>query len=692
LQAAEDRLDDDDLEDNFGDPDFYAYPLRIVSIPTLGRVTCNVNLDVAVAVNPHHWTMSNHFGDAPGYTCDVDVFVEHQALFGVVLTKPDVIDDDDEPVWGDWPSAGDKWSPTFRLVPDDQQLYTHHFTLRDFCPLRDRLLREIQVSIGVRCSRPSYPDLYACSSPFNVVRDAVLVEPPLNCPVFPNTLSSTVSLSTDENVAVPAFTMGSEDKATAEAIADSFDGYVRPQSVLFDGKAVDSYDFLRLNPSSSGTLVNHVGNRMLWQEFGWPALPDGEYVLSFFTKRSGLTDINGVRISVLNTPDLVCTPVALAGYLALRSYTTEVDSTVADAGMLALPQCVRTSSTDGMVRLRRVVLVDEERVHLSVYATSKLAVFLQGRTDELPVPTSTDDAHLLGITVRGTHTASDWVTNANLFFTECAEIGLACGDSDLHRGFAKEYAEIQSILRALWSRLRSRPNPANNLVSILVAGHSQGGSIASLLAYDALTHDSASLESDAGVEFFGVTFGAARVGWSSYIDKFEAVLGGRWLSVEAAGDAVPATPPLYRENVNIADIPCDGWDPLTCHNIQRYFVTASSSAAIAARSDITWPAWLRLSAAPDTPSTFASLRTGGEEEGQGVAESSSKTTLIAVIASSVAFLCCVGVCVGLALLLVARRRRGRTVVSPLSASLSHPGRQSRSRSRVGSSRHIHHGQ
>jgi len=119
-----------------------------------------------------------------------------------------------------------------------------------------------------------------------------------------------------------------------------------------------------------------------------------------------------------------------------------------------------------------------------------------------------------------------------------------------HQGFLAAYRSVRcSVLRVVGERLASAGQGADASDSsstpwtILLTGHSLGGALATLCAYE-LAHLELADAGEAGVERLVVyNFGSPRVGSGAFASHFDASLPDAWRVVNAA-DLVPRVPRL----------------------------------------------------------------------------------------------------------------------------------------------------
>jgi len=127
------------------------------------------------------------------------------------------------------------------------------------------------------------------------------------------------------------------------------------------------------------------------------------------------------------------------------------------------------------------------------------------------------------IAFRGTDDPADWLVNLDIFSTPTPH-------GEMHQGFADAYKTLKApILDTL------RPKPPKHL---WVTGHSLGGALAVVCAYDLIDNEKMALD---GVITFGQPM-VARRGLADYLDK---LLLGRFAHVVNDADIVPRVPPTY---------------------------------------------------------------------------------------------------------------------------------------------------
>lgn len=119
----------------------------------------------------------------------------------------------------------------------------------------------------------------------------------------------------------------------------------------------------------------------------------------------------------------------------------------------------------------------------------------------------------------GSASRRDWLTNAQIRKE-------SWGDARVHHGFKSAYQSIHAGLMEIL--------PPH--VSLVIAGHSLGGALATLCA-DHL----AALFTITNV----FTFGAPRVGNAQFAGEYSAILGRRTVRLVNAGDPVPHVPWIF---------------------------------------------------------------------------------------------------------------------------------------------------
>ncbi len=129
------------------------------------------------------------------------------------------------------------------------------------------------------------------------------------------------------------------------------------------------------------------------------------------------------------------------------------------------------------------------------------------------------------IVFRGTDDASDWITNLETT-TQRTPHGR------VHRGFSKAYRSLSSQLQ----ELLQRQSPDQKL---WVTGHSLGGALAVLCAYD--------LVEKQGRPVSGlITFGQPMVARRDFAAHLDEILQGRYAYLVNEADVIPRIPPNYR--------------------------------------------------------------------------------------------------------------------------------------------------
>ena len=136
------------------------------------------------------------------------------------------------------------------------------------------------------------------------------------------------------------------------------------------------------------------------------------------------------------------------------------------------------------------------------------------------------DGHI-EIAIRGTNSLENWILDLDVRKTAIAK------GVELHDGIL---TGADALLRLIRAELLPPGVPAGRLKSIRVTGHSLGGGIASVVAYE-LARDGAPIEAV-------YTFGSPRVGSAGWRQAYTKVLGDCSYRVVAAGDLVPLLPGL----------------------------------------------------------------------------------------------------------------------------------------------------
>lgn len=121
----------------------------------------------------------------------------------------------------------------------------------------------------------------------------------------------------------------------------------------------------------------------------------------------------------------------------------------------------------------------------------------------------------------GTASARDWLTDLEVRKVQWG--GGSFGAGRVHRGFVKAYDSVRAGLVHLL--------PPG--VSLVIAGHSLGGALATLCAED--------LAGDYPVADV-ITFGSPRVGNGAFARHYNAILADRTVRLVNAGDPVPHVP------------------------------------------------------------------------------------------------------------------------------------------------------
>jgi len=143
-----------------------------------------------------------------------------------------------------------------------------------------------------------------------------------------------------------------------------------------------------------------------------------------------------------------------------------------------------------------------------------------------PVPFGlvVEDDTRLYVVYRGTESLTDWTTNLDAQMVAFP----APGVGRVHQGFLERY---QSLEPALGPLLKGRGRP------VAVTGHSLGGALATLAAYDL---GLALGEGSLGPIY---TFASPRVGDRDFQRAYDQALGARTLRIENSSDLVPEVPP-----------------------------------------------------------------------------------------------------------------------------------------------------
>lgn len=127
------------------------------------------------------------------------------------------------------------------------------------------------------------------------------------------------------------------------------------------------------------------------------------------------------------------------------------------------------------------------------------------------------------IAFRGTDDPADWLVNLNALSTPTLH-------GDMHKGFADAYktlkAQITDVLRQQQRK------------HLWVTGHSLGGALAVVCAYDLIENEKLALD---GV----ITFGQPMVAGKRLGDYLDKLLLGRYAHVVNDADIVPRVPPGY---------------------------------------------------------------------------------------------------------------------------------------------------
>ncbi|KAB5518709.1 Alpha/Beta hydrolase protein [Coniochaeta sp. 2T2.1] len=174
---------------------------------------------------------------------------------------------------------------------------------------------------------------------------------------------------------------------------------------------------------------------------------------------------------------------------------------------------------------------------------------------------------------RGTSDVADFLTDLDQTLVPCVAAGLSCGDCKCHNGYLKQFNSVQADLAAaLGAGTAARPG-----YSLVVTGHSMGGSLASIAAV-ALKGSAANLTT--------YTYGQPRTGNQAYADFVDSTFGGQggtMFRVTHKNDGVPQIPAQtdgYRHHTTeywqSVDPPaaattfqCAGQEPTDCNQSVR---------------------------------------------------------------------------------------------------------------------------
>jgi pimeloyl-ACP methyl ester carboxylesterase len=129
------------------------------------------------------------------------------------------------------------------------------------------------------------------------------------------------------------------------------------------------------------------------------------------------------------------------------------------------------------------------------------------------------------IAFRGTDDVPDWVANLKT-------LAVSTPNGRVHRGFDNAYQSVSGQIHRLLKGKRLDDK-------VWVTGHSLGGALAVLCAYD--------LESGQNRSIQGlITFGQPMVGRNDFADHINSILDGKYAHLVNESDVVPRIPPSYR--------------------------------------------------------------------------------------------------------------------------------------------------
>lgn len=129
------------------------------------------------------------------------------------------------------------------------------------------------------------------------------------------------------------------------------------------------------------------------------------------------------------------------------------------------------------------------------------------------------------IAFRGTDDVPDWIANLKT-------LAVSTPNGRVHGGFNKAYQSVSSQILELLKGKRLEDK-------VWITGHSLGGALAVLCAYDL---ESGQNRSIAGL----ITFGQPMVGRNDFAQHINSILDGKYAHLVNEADVVPRIPPSYR--------------------------------------------------------------------------------------------------------------------------------------------------
>lgn len=161
-------------------------------------------------------------------------------------------------------------------------------------------------------------------------------------------------------------------------------------------------------------------------------------------------------------------------------------------------------------------------------------------------PAAGEEGHeaVVELAFRGTVNVDNWITNLKIAAVPCP---FGPGIGQVHLGFLSAYESLrQRVMDNVHDGLRALGVQPSSRVLVQTTGHSLGGALATLAAYD--------LASSWCCPTVCVTFGAPRVGDSDFAKSYGSVVG-RSLRFVNKFDPVPKLPPSDLDSVsNDADM------------------------------------------------------------------------------------------------------------------------------------------
>lgn len=140
-----------------------------------------------------------------------------------------------------------------------------------------------------------------------------------------------------------------------------------------------------------------------------------------------------------------------------------------------------------------------------------------------------ENDHVIAVIFHGSSNQNDWQTNLDCGKIRPRKAGLI-GRGKLHRGFALKYASLKNNLEQRLKDILDTHSPHDTRKPcIIVSGHSQGGSIASIaasdLAGDFLKKTVPNFDNKQNALLYGYFIAPTRIGDKDYIRWAETMLG-----------------------------------------------------------------------------------------------------------------------------------------------------------------------